>query len=163
MTFELSKPVSTVIIGRLDQNLWNLEFSSYVQIFIRFEYALWMDLTSKRRKIAILMCLKSLILMKTGQIEVQSGTAMVKNPSCTSRQQQSKPKFLLDRICSISSIYKSDKGKSLNYDFTKFFLAFHQTIRYSELDSRCNLIVLLLISTLENKDARNWQTTKIRI
>ena len=34
MMFKLSKTLSTVIIGRLDQNLWNLEFSSYFQIFI---------------------------------------------------------------------------------------------------------------------------------
>ena len=32
--FKLSKTLSTVIIGRLDQNMWNLEFSSYFQIFI---------------------------------------------------------------------------------------------------------------------------------
>ena len=34
MMFKLSKTLSTVIIGRLDQNLWNLEFSLYFQIFI---------------------------------------------------------------------------------------------------------------------------------
>ena len=34
MMFNLSKTLSIVIIGRLDQNLWNLEFSSYFQIFI---------------------------------------------------------------------------------------------------------------------------------
>ena len=34
MMFKLSKILSIVIIGRLDQNLWNLEFSSYFKIFI---------------------------------------------------------------------------------------------------------------------------------
>ena len=31
---KLSKTLSTVIIGRLDQNLWNLEFSSFWKFFI---------------------------------------------------------------------------------------------------------------------------------
>ena len=34
MMFKLSKTLSTVIIGRLDQNLWNLEFASHFQILI---------------------------------------------------------------------------------------------------------------------------------
>ena len=34
MMFKLSKTLSTVIIGRLDQNIWNLEFPSHFQIFI---------------------------------------------------------------------------------------------------------------------------------
>ncbi len=34
MKFKLPKTLSTVIIGRLDQNLWNIEISSYVEIFL---------------------------------------------------------------------------------------------------------------------------------
>ena len=34
MMFKLSKSLLTIIIGRLDQNMWNLEFLSYFQIFI---------------------------------------------------------------------------------------------------------------------------------
>ena len=34
MMFKLSKTLSIVIIGRLNQNLWNLEISSYVEIFL---------------------------------------------------------------------------------------------------------------------------------
>ena len=34
MMFKLPKTLSTVIIGRIHQNLWNLEFSSYFKIFI---------------------------------------------------------------------------------------------------------------------------------
>ena len=34
MMFKLPKTLSTVILGHLDQNLWDLEFSSYIGILI---------------------------------------------------------------------------------------------------------------------------------
>ena len=34
MMFKLPKTLSIVIIGRIDQNLWNIEISSYVEIFL---------------------------------------------------------------------------------------------------------------------------------